>query len=52
MDEFEYSKHTVDMIIERDLQENWIFETINNPDFTEFVSNEELHYFKTNKRVR
>ncbi len=46
MDDFEYSKHTVDMIIEREIQESWISDTITTPDYTEFVSDEELHYIK------
>lgn len=46
MDDFEFSKHTVDMIIEREIRESWIFDTITTPDFTEFVSEEEMHYIK------
>lgn len=46
MDNFEYSKHTVDMIIEREIRESWISDTITTPDYTEFVSEEELHYIK------
>lgn len=46
MDDFKYSKHTVDMIHEREIQENWISDTIAIPDFTEFVSYEELHYIQ------
>ncbi len=46
MEEFEYTKHTIDMIFERDIKDNWISDTIISPDYTEFVSNEELHYIK------
>jgi hypothetical protein len=46
MDDFEYSKHTIDMILEREIQENWTSDTITTPDYTEFVSDIELHYIK------
>ena len=46
MENYEYSVHAIDMIIERDIPENWIEETILSPDFTEYVSNEELHFIK------
>ncbi|MBM2815562.1 MAG: hypothetical protein HW421_2324 [Ignavibacteria bacterium] len=34
------------MIIEREIPESWISDAINAPDYTEFISNEELHYIK------
>jgi len=46
MDDFDYSKHAIDMIIEREIQERWVSDTINYPDFTEFKSEDELHYIK------
>ena len=46
MDEFEYSKHTLDMMLEREIQESWISDAIKAPDYTEFVSNKELHFIK------
>jgi hypothetical protein len=44
MDEFEFSKHALDKIDERAISKDWISDTINNPDYIEFISNEELHY--------
>jgi hypothetical protein len=32
------------MIIEREIMESWIFDTITIPDYTEFISDKELHY--------
>jgi hypothetical protein len=46
MNEFEFSKHALDMIDERAISKEWISETINDPDLTEFISDEELHYIK------
>lgn len=46
MNEFEFSKHALDMIYERGINKDWISDTINDPDLTEFISDEELHYIK------
>jgi len=46
MDDFEYSKHAMDMIIERKIDKRWISDTITKPDYTKFVSEEEFHYIK------
>ncbi len=46
MDDFEYSKHAMDMIIEREIDKRWISDTITKPDYTKFVSEEEFHYIK------
>jgi hypothetical protein len=46
MNEFEFSKHAIDMIYERGINMDWISDTIKAPDHTEFISDEELHYIK------
>jgi hypothetical protein len=46
MEEYEYSIHAIDMIHERELQEDWIYETITDPDYTEFINSDEIHYIK------
>lgn len=43
MDDFEYSKHAFNMMIEREIDENWIYEATSFPDFTELISDKELH---------
>jgi hypothetical protein len=46
MKNIEFSKHALDMIKERDIQEHWISDTIENPDFLEYISDNEIHYIK------
>ncbi len=46
MQEFTYSKHSINMIIEREIKEQWIIDTLDFPDRTEFIDNNELHYIK------
>lgn len=46
MEEFEYTKHASEMILERSIRTDWIESTLSNPDRAEFVDNEEVHYIK------
>ena len=46
MRDYEFTKHAADMLIEREIPVEWIFDTIDFPDKTEFVNNEEIHYIK------
>jgi hypothetical protein len=41
-----FSKHVKKRIEERDLEEDWIVDTINSPDKTVIKSDEEVHFFK------
>ena len=45
-DELNYSKHVKKRIEERDLDENWIADTVKSPDKTVVKSDEEVHFFK------
>lgn len=46
MEEFEYTKHALEMIQERLIRTDWIDATISIPDKTEFIDNDEIHYIK------
>jgi len=44
--DYEFTKHAVNMIYEREIDISWLENTIDNPDKTEFINNEEIHYIK------
>ncbi len=46
MEQYEFTKHAKDMILEREIQEHWIIDTINYPNRIEMINNEEIHYIK------
>ncbi|MFN8257098.1 MAG: DUF4258 domain-containing protein [Bacteroidales bacterium] len=45
-DEIKFSKHVEQRIEERNLNKNWIIDTIKSPDKTVEKSEKEVHYFK------
>ena len=45
-DRFEFSKHALDVIQERNIPEEWIFRTIDKPDYTEEGLDNNMHYIK------
>ncbi len=45
-DEINYSKHVEQRIEERQLEKQWIEETVLNPDKTIVKAENEVHYFK------
>ncbi|MBI5564162.1 MAG: DUF4258 domain-containing protein [Chloroflexi bacterium] len=49
MPEFELSKHTRDMLIEREIPEEWLWRVIENPDKRRRGSDGNLHF---TKRIR
>jgi hypothetical protein len=44
--DIEYSKHAQDVINERKINEEWIFRTINCPDYFEVGIDDNDHYIK------
>ena len=46
MSNFEYSEHAQDMLDERDIQDSWVRQAIDNPDRTEFPEDGTVHYIK------
>lgn len=44
--DFKLSKHTHDMLKEREIPEEWVWRTINNPDWYNKGSDNNIHYFK------
>jgi hypothetical protein len=42
----ELSTHAKDMLIERQIPEEWVWRTIKSPDRTEIGADKNLHYFK------
>ena len=44
--EIVFSKHTIDMIRERNIPEEWIWRAINSPDRKEIGADDNTHYFK------
>ena len=47
MNEINFSKHALDVMIKRDISKALVFETINNYSLKVNVSNDEEHYYKT-----
>jgi hypothetical protein len=45
-DNIELSTHTKDMLIERQIPEEWVWRTIKSPDRKETGPDKNLHYFK------
>jgi len=45
--EFKLSSHAKDMLKERKIPENWIQETLDNPDKVDHFEQNEHHYFKS-----
>lgn len=46
MPEFEFTSPLHEMLIERDIREEYLWLTINNPDTTQAGSDGNIHYFK------
>lgn len=46
MPEFEFSSHAKDMLLERDLLEEWVWRAINTPDHEEQQPDGNTHYTK------
>lgn len=44
--DIEFSKHTIDMIIERSIPEEWVWLALNFPDRKEIGTDENTHYIK------
>lgn len=42
----ELSKHTQDMLKERNISEEWVWRTIENPDWKNVGADDNVHYFK------
>lgn len=45
--DFKLSKHTQDMLKERDISDEWVWQTINNPDWENVGADKNVHYFKS-----
>ncbi len=45
--EFKLSKHTQDMLKERNISDEWVWQTINNPDWENVGADNNVHYFKS-----
>ena len=43
---FKLSKHTQDMLEERNISEEWVWRAINNPDWEKAGEDNNIHYFK------
>jgi hypothetical protein len=41
-----FTVHARTMMTERMIEENWVMDTVNNPDFTEVKHDDEKHYLK------
>ena len=50
--DFKLTEHARDMIKERDIQEEWVWRTIDNPDKTEIGKDEHTHYYKAISEMR
>ena len=46
MEDFQFTNHAINMVSERNIQDEWISAALNQPDKIEFINNEELHYIK------
>jgi len=47
MNEINFSKHALDVMIKRDISKALVFETINNYSLKVNISKDEEHYYKT-----
>lgn len=45
--DFELSAHTQDMLKERDIPEEWLWRTIDSPDYENTGDDNNIHYFKS-----
>ncbi len=46
MDEFEFSSHAESMLTERNISKSWVFETLGDPEGTEYQDDGTMHYIK------
>jgi len=44
--EFKLSKHTLDMLKERNVLEEWVWRALDNPDWDNIGVDNNVHYFK------
>ena len=44
---FELSKHTLDVLNERDILEEWVWRPVNKPDWEDIGVDNNIHYFKS-----
>ena len=44
--EFELSAHAQDMLKERNIPEEWVWQTINEPDWENMGEDNNIHYYK------
>ena len=49
---FEFTEHARDMLKERDIQEELVWRTIDNPDKTEIGKDENTHYYKAIEEMK
>ena len=49
MPEIEFSAHAKDMLVERNILEEWVRRTIDSPDNKEFGADDNTHYMKAIK---
>jgi hypothetical protein len=40
-----FSNHLIDRMEQRNIKKEWILFTVNNPDTTEVIGDDEIHYF-------
>ncbi|GBE36553.1 hypothetical protein BMS3Bbin07_00700 [bacterium BMS3Bbin07] len=45
--DFNLSKHTQDMLKEREISEEWVWRTIDKPDWENVGTDNNVHYFKS-----
>jgi len=45
--DFKLSTHTQDMLKERNIPEEWVWRTINSPDWENKGEDDNIHYFKS-----
>jgi hypothetical protein len=45
--DFKLSAHTQDMLKERNIPEEWVWQTINSPDWEIIGEDNNVHYFKS-----
>lgn len=45
--DFKLSLHTQDMLKERDIPEEWVWRTLDNPDWEKVGDDNNTHYFKS-----
>lgn len=52
LQDFEFTEHARDMLNERAIQEEWVWQTIDNPNKTEIGEDKNTHYYKTITEVK